>query len=372
MSTGMKLLFGLILFLVLGWVGIYSGWADKWPGGGSAQSLQDKLAPAAQAAADSAGFPNINVTMDGQKAVLSGMVRSEAERQQAETAVLASTGKGGLIMGGVTRVDVKAVKVVKPVTDPWWSATVQKDGSLVLDGYVHSAAQREAILARAESQYPDKVIDKMQIAPDAFDGALPGMLALMGRLPGLQNASAGLKDGAFWLKGIAQTRKAGLTAELGMDALAKGYGGAADISMPPPPENQFGVAVDAGQKISDSDKCQSLFSDALGKNTILFSFGKADINRSSYPFLDFLGELADQCSAFNLDVAGYTDNVGPRVVNMALSDARAKAVRDYLVGKGVAATRLSAQGFGPDRPVCTENTRKCRAQNRRIEIKVER
>lgn len=372
MSNGMKLLIGLILFFGLGWAAIYSGWGNQWPGGGGAAALEGKLAPSAQSAVDAAGFSGISVKMDGQKAILSGSVRSDDARHKAEAAALSSTDKGGLIMGGVTRVDASAIKVVKPVENPWWSATVQDDGSLVLDGYVHSEDQREALLAEAERLFPDKVIDKMQIAPDAFDGALPGMQALLGRLPKLQNASAGLKEGAFWLKGTAATRADGLAAAKGMDALASGFGGAADIDMPAPQENQFGVAVDEGQKIADSAKCQSLFSEALSKNTILFAFGKADIRDSSHPFLDFLAELSGQCDAFKLDIAGYTDNVGSREVNMSLSGARANAVRNYLIGKGVSATSLSARGMGPDNPVCTENTRECRARNRRIEITVEK
>lgn len=371
MSTGIKLLIGLILFLAVGWAGVYAGWTNEWPGGGGAAALQDKLTPKAEATVRAAGFPDISVKMDGQKAVLSGTVSSEDDKQKVEAAALASTDKGGLIMGGVTRVDARAIKVVAPVENPWWSAIVQDDGSLLLDGYAHSEGQREALLAKAESLFPGKVKDTMQIAPDAFDGALTGMLAVMDRLPGLQNASAGLKNNAFWLKGQAATRDVGFTAMQEIPALGQGYSFKGEVGMPPPAENQFGVAVDAGRKIDDSGQCQALFSQALQKNTILFAFGRADINAESYPFLDFLAELSGQCSSFNLAITGHTDNIGPRDVNMALSDARAKAVRSYLVGKGVAAARLTAQGQGPDHPVCTQNTRECRALNRRIEITVE-
>jgi outer membrane protein OmpA-like peptidoglycan-associated protein len=66
-------------------------------------------------------------------------------------------------------------------------------------------------------------------------------------------------------------------------------------------------------------------------------------------------------------VAGHTDAVGQRRTNLELSCARAIAVRAFLVGQGVAPERLSAYGFGPDRPV--EQTQGASRQNRRVEFR---
>ncbi|MGH7527989.1 MAG: OmpA family protein, partial [Gemmatimonadales bacterium] len=59
---------------------------------------------------------------------------------------------------------------------------------------------------------------------------------------------------------------------------------------------------------------------------------------------------------------------GSASVNKRLSRARADAVRQYLIDRGVAAERLTAAGFGPSRPVASNKTAEGRAQNRRVEL----
>ena len=69
-------------------------------------------------------------------------------------------------------------------------------------------------------------------------------------------------------------------------------------------------------------------------------------------------------------VQGHTDNRGSAAYNRELSQRRAQAVVKYLTDKGIAPERLDAKGFGPDRPVATNDTAEGRAQNRRVEFKV--
>jgi outer membrane protein OmpA-like peptidoglycan-associated protein len=67
-------------------------------------------------------------------------------------------------------------------------------------------------------------------------------------------------------------------------------------------------------------------------------------------------------------VEGHTDNVGQAEDNRKLSQARAESVKAYLVRKGVEDKRLTPKGFGPDRPVDTNDTAKGRSANRRVEF----
>ncbi|NIN71904.1 MAG: OmpA family protein [Gemmatimonadetes bacterium] len=60
---------------------------------------------------------------------------------------------------------------------------------------------------------------------------------------------------------------------------------------------------------------------------------------------------------------------GSHPYNMCLSMARANSVRDYLIGRGVAAERLEAAGYGPDEPIDTNDTAEGRANNRRVELR---
>jgi len=88
-----------------------------------------------------------------------------------------------------------------------------------------------------------------------------------------------------------------------------------------------------------------------------------------------LNEIADALIKGNPDsnitVEGHTDSQGQRQYNVELGEKRAKAVRDQLVSRGVAADRIKAIGIGPDRPVADNKSAEGRANNRRVEIIVE-
>ncbi len=370
MSTGIKWLIGLVLFLSLGWVGIYSGISDPWPGGGGADLAQSKLQSAAEQAFKTSDTNGFDIEMRGQAAFVSGIVSSAEEQTKIQDLVLASQGQGGLVMGGVTKVNVAGIEVIAPILNPIWKVTRDNTGSLVLSGHIADEAQRIALIAEAQKLYPGQVIDEMQLAPGAFVGAGPQMVQILKRLAGLQSGSAQLQDGVFSLSGAANSKADALQVEHEMQAIDGAYSGNASLSYPPPPPNEFGVSVETGQ-IDDADQCRGLFAEALSKNKILFASSKANIGVSSHNFLNFLAELAGQCDAFSMKVEGHSDNTGDRAFNVYLSGLRAEAVTTYLISRGVDATRLSSAGFGPDRPICSERTSDCRARNRRIEMQIE-
>jgi OOP family OmpA-OmpF porin len=68
-------------------------------------------------------------------------------------------------------------------------------------------------------------------------------------------------------------------------------------------------------------------------------------------------------------IIGHTDNSGNRTSNIALSQARADAVKGYLVGKGISPQQMTATGVGPDQPIASNDTSDGRARNRRIEFR---
>ena len=69
-----------------------------------------------------------------------------------------------------------------------------------------------------------------------------------------------------------------------------------------------------------------------------------------------------------MQVLGYTDSTGNDKINIPLSQRRAQTVANYLVLRGVAATRISAAGMGALNPIATNATPEGREQNRRVEI----
>ena len=103
---------------------------------------------------------------------------------------------------------------------------------------------------------------------------------------------------------------------------------------------------------------------------IQFENNKAVIKKVSFPLLDQIAQKFIENTNFIIEVQGHTDNVGKADYNLKLSDARAKAVMTYLVNKGVPQERISAKGYGMDKPIADNKTKAGRAQNRRVEFDI--
>jgi OOP family OmpA-OmpF porin len=108
--------------------------------------------------------------------------------------------------------------------------------------------------------------------------------------------------------------------------------------------------------------------------TELFAFDSAKLNMPQPKLDDIAAALSADPSITDVDITGYADRLGSAKYNQKLSERRANAVRDYLVGKGIAAGRLKAYGKGESNPVVTCNNKKrsdlikCLEPNRRVEV----
>lgn len=103
---------------------------------------------------------------------------------------------------------------------------------------------------------------------------------------------------------------------------------------------------------------------------LLFDTGKATLRPESQEQLKNVAEILKAYPTMEVKIGGYTDNVGDPAANLKLSDARAKSVMSELVKLGTAASRMTAEGYGEQHPVATNDTEEGRAQNRRISIRV--
>ncbi len=117
-----------------------------------------------------------------------------------------------------------------------------------------------------------------------------------------------------------------------------------------------------------SQETRKIFDQAL--QGIQFETAKDVIKPESFPILDQVVKVMKDNPSYRLQINGHTDNQGDDQMNMDLSQRRAVAVKNYLVGKGIAENRLKPQGFGETRPVATNDTPEGRQQNRRVEFKV--
>ncbi len=107
---------------------------------------------------------------------------------------------------------------------------------------------------------------------------------------------------------------------------------------------------------------------AIRLEGVNFQVGTSNLTAESSAILEsvaaLLGKIPD-----NIEIAGHTDNTGSQAINRTLSQARAEAVKAFLIDKGVAADRLEAKGYGPDAPIAENDTAEGRAQNRRVELR---
>jgi len=104
---------------------------------------------------------------------------------------------------------------------------------------------------------------------------------------------------------------------------------------------------------------------------VQFQTGSAEILPVSFGLLDEVAAiLTENPQIEQLQVEGHTDSTGSAGLNRKLSQQRADSVKKYLAGKGVLAARMIAKGFGPDRPVATNDTDEGKEQNRRVEFNI--
>lgn len=101
-----------------------------------------------------------------------------------------------------------------------------------------------------------------------------------------------------------------------------------------------------------------------------FDFNSARLKSEAYPVLFHAVQVLLQNPKMDVEIVGYTDNIGTAEANKKLSVKRAQVVKDYLMARGVAASRLSVSGMGEDNPIADNKTAAGRAANRRIEFKV--
>ncbi len=108
----------------------------------------------------------------------------------------------------------------------------------------------------------------------------------------------------------------------------------------------------------------------VSMSDVLFDTGKFSLKPGAREKLAKVAGILLAYPGLNVEVGGYTDNVGGDAMNQTLSENRADSVRDYLVQEGVAANSVSAKGFGNTLPVASNDNSAGRQQNRRVELLV--
>jgi outer membrane protein OmpA-like peptidoglycan-associated protein len=140
------------------------------------------------------------------------------------------------------------------------------------------------------------------------------------------------------------------------------------------PDTAAGLKVDSdGCPIEVTERETELLDTGMIRlQDINFETGKADILAESHSTLDVVGQVLNKWPELKIEIGGHTDSRGSDAYNQKLSEARAKAVLDYLLQKfpGLKPEQFSARGYGESQPVAPNTTPLNMAKNRRVEFKV--
>jgi outer membrane protein OmpA-like peptidoglycan-associated protein len=178
----------------------------------SAARLEARLEAKAQQALHLAGIDWASVDMDGQTAILTGGAPSGDAAEDAARIVLRSSGKGGVLFGGISQVE-NHVHTADPVRPYLWTAEKMPDGQLVLSGHVPSKSLRADLMLQAEAVSMGPAEDRMIVAAGAPEGNWQGIAALaISQVAELDAGSAVLEDNVLTVRG--QSMDDGLRARV--------------------------------------------------------------------------------------------------------------------------------------------------------------
>lgn len=240
-------------------------------------------------------------------------------------------------------------------TAPSAGAQLLGPNQVVVAGTVPDEATRVQVLSRLRELYgAERVVDQLTlgpvVAPPQWSQHLQKVLS-----PSLKQVTRGQLS--------VQGNTIDLKGEVASEAARQQVASDMAASLNPTYTVRNGLRVAAQE--------QSLVDQTLGNRIIEFEAGSAVLRPTGTGILDEMALALGRLKGKKVEVIGHTDAQGGRVANVALSLARAQAVKSYLVAKGLAADGINTTGLGPDRPVASNATDEGRARNRRIEFRVE-
>jgi len=229
-----------------------------------------------------------------------------------------------------------------------------KPGQILISGTVPDEASKAAMLARLRELYgADRVVDQIAIGnvslPPNWSGYVQKLIG-----PDLKLIS----KGQLKIDGNNVSVRGEVANEAQRQQVASDFA----TSLNPT------YTVNNGLRVSAAE--QNLLDATLARRIIEFESGKAALTPSGKAILDEMAAALQKLRDKKVEVIGHTDNVGLRESNLALSQARAEAVRQYLAEKGINPDMVSVSGQGPDRPVADNASADGRAHNRRIEFRI--
>jgi OOP family OmpA-OmpF porin len=290
--------------------------------------------------------------LSGDRLVVMGLTESEADAE--------------IVRATLVHADAGVTAIAEVLGPPEWIASIER-GRISFQGKVASEEARRALEQAAGGA--SRTEDKSYVAVTGdWQRRAVAALPFLARF---DSGDLSVRGNRFRISGEAPGSMIGYLKE-DMARIADGFAVEYYLAETQPDIPEIASLDFGGAGPAKAEACQKGFDRVTGADRIDFASNRSDLGRSNASVLDKLVFLARTCSEFRLEIHGHTDDRGRTTTNTALSLARATAVKDYLVGRGLSADRLTALGFGPDRPAASNRTESGRARNRRIEFAVVR
>ncbi len=342
------------VMLVTGWLVIHGD------GRASARGVEARLQRAGETALFEAGLGEwASVRISGQRATVTGQAPRKEERAAARAAVRRAAGPGGVLFGGVTR--VRDATTLADAMSPYvWQASREASG-VILSGGAPSRPARRELAQYAQQLFPSGLVDHMRVARGAPDDMAwaAATRAALAQLAQMTEGQVVITDLSIEVTGrvpdqaarervteAASRAPAVFTTHFAVDALD---GSEIDVE----PATESGPPV-----ITRRSDCVDALAAAAAEGVLRFGGDGAALDKESYPTLDAVAAVAKRCRGMRVVVLGVQreadDDATAEVeddvdddpdddaktadagVSSEMARARAQAVADYLVLKGVA------------------------------------
>ncbi|MGB9234867.1 MAG: OmpA family protein [Terriglobales bacterium] len=233
------------------------------------------------------------------------------------------------------------------------SADAQVKSQGLADAAIQQKEQAQADAAKADAARTQAESDAAKARADATDAQSAAMQAKSDRAAS-EASSANAVSAAQ-----ADAEQSRLAAQQSQQAAQQAEADRATM--------RTRLSVQLNSILQTRDSARGLI---VSMSDVLFDTGKYSLKPGAREKLAKVAGILLAYPGLDIEVGGYTDNVGSDAMNQTLSENRAGSVRDYLVQEGVATNSVSSKGFGNTLPVASNDDSSGRQQNRRVELLV--
>lgn len=328
---------GALSVLVLGVASIHLGLGPLV----SARQIESRLQRRAEAALGRAILPWAEVRMDGRRARVTGEAPDPILREEARLAV--STAAGARLMAGVAKVDMRAVTTLSSVrpTTPFRLVIRREADGVVLEGLFNdqqTLQEIEQAFTRRGAVILSQEVSQTGRPPG--DASRRAAVLAARALAFLNGGEAELSSDELRFRGVAQTPSDASTARAIVDSTPGAFTTDILITVQAAPEQD-----------NSADVCRTRLAGVATRLAGAFRPGEASTTAAAEPAFDALATAAGSCGSFPLRIEAHVFDAADPDAASAVSQARADAVVEALVARGVPPGRLAGVGYGDWRPI---------------------